>query len=151
MTMRVHWKSMLLGAVAGVAMLVAVAAMLFAVASGGSHEQRHRTFKLASGRALEIMGLYFAFGDEHSQRGAIDDSISVQYVSAAAKGEARDREAAEVFEAIRPLSESLGVATAEVCAYSSLSLKGRSEIYAYSRDTTGVWTFKRVDQTGSGN
>jgi len=144
--MCVHWKSMLLGAVAGVTMLVAVAAMFFAAVPGGSHEQRHRTLKLASGHALEIMGLYFAFGDDHSQRGAIDDGISVQYVSAAAEGDARDKEAAEVFEAIRPLSEALGVATAEVCAYPSLSRKDRSEIYTYSRDTAGAWTFKRVDR-----
>jgi len=150
MTMHVHWKSMLLGAVAAVATLVAVAAMFFFAGPGGSHEQRHRTLKLASGRALEITGLYFAFGDEHSQRGAIDDGISVEYVSAA-QGEARDKEAAEVFEAIRPLSESLGVVTAAVCAYPSLSRKDRYETYAYSRDTAGAWTFKRVDWRGSGN
>jgi hypothetical protein len=149
--MRVHWRSMLLGAVAGVTTLVAAAALFFAAAPGGSHQQRHRTLKLASGRALEVVGLYFAFGDEHSQRGAIDDGISVQYVSAAAEGEARDKEAAEVFEAIRPLSESLGVVTAEVCAYSSLSRNGRSETYAYSRDTAGAWTFKAVDGRGSGH
>lgn len=151
MTMRVHWRSMLLGVVAGVTMLVAAAALFFAAGSGGPHEQRHRTLKLASGRALEIMGLYFSFGDEHSQRGAIDDGISVQYVSAAAAGEARDKEAAEVFEAIRPLSESLGVATAEICAYPSLSGKGRHDVYAYSRDVAGAWNVKRVDPTGSGN
>ena len=143
--MRIHWKSMLLGAVAGVTMLVAVAAVFFAAAPGGPHEQRHRTLSLASGRAVELTGLSFAFGDEHSQRGAIDDGILVEYVSAA-RGEARDSEAAAVFEAIRPLSESLRVATAEVSAYPSLGNRGGREVYTFSRDSAGGWTFKRVDR-----
>jgi hypothetical protein len=105
---------MLLGAAVAIGAMAAAVAIFLAVPAGGAalNEQRDRTLKLASGRALEVTGL----GDEHSQRGAFDDGFVETYVTALAA-------AAEVFEATRPLSELLGAATATVYAFRALGQK----------------------------
>jgi len=144
--MRLDGKSILLGAAAAVVALLAVGALLLGVASGGGpKEQRHRTLKLASGRSLEVTMLYLGFGDDHSQRGAVDDGIGVEYVTAS-EGGARDNETAEVFDAIRPLAESLGLGSVSISAFPSLLRKGHYQRYAYSRDAAGAWTSKRSDE-----
>lgn len=143
--MRLDAKSMLLGATSMGAALVVAGAILMHAGTGGREEPRHRVLKLASGRGVDVTALYFAFGDEHSGRGAVDDGLSIAYVSAAANEGARDKEAAEVFEAIRPLSESLGVGSAEVSAFPSLVHKGHYALYGYTRDAAGGWTSKRID------
>ncbi len=143
--MRLDGKSMLLGAAAAVVALLAVGALLLGVASGGPREQRHRTLKLASGRTLEVTMLCLVFGDDHSQRGAVDDGVGVEYVTSFGDG-ARDKEAAEVYEAIRPLAESLGVGSASISAFPSLLRKGHYQRYDYSRDAAGAWTSKHTDE-----
>ena len=149
--MRVDGKSMLLGAAAAVVALVATGALALRVASGGPKEQRHRTLQLASGRTLEVTALYLAFGDDHSGRGAVDDGVEVAYVTSSPGDDARDKEAAEVFEAIRPLAESLGVGSASVSAFPSLLRKGRYERHDYARDAAGSWTSTRVEAKVSVN
>jgi hypothetical protein len=136
---------MLAGAVAALVALAAAGALFFRLGAGGPKEQRHRTLKLASGRTVEIMALYLAFGDEHSQRGAIDDGVGVEYVTSSAEEGARDREAEEVFEAIRPLTESLGVPSMSVSAFPSPWRKGRYERHDYTRDASGGWTSQRTE------
>jgi hypothetical protein len=142
-TMRVDWKSMLLGAAVAVVALFSAGALLLHAGSGGSKEQRHRALRLASGRTLEVMELRLAFGDEHSQRGAVDDALQVEYVAPAAEQGARDRDAAEVFEAVRPLAEALGVGAASVVAFPSSLREGPGERHDYTRDSAGAWDFKR--------
>lgn len=149
--MRLDWKSMLLGAAAGVAGLVAAGALLLRLGTGGPQEQRHRTLKLASRRSLEVTALSLAFGDEHSARGAADDGVFVEYVTSSADDAARDAEAAEVFEAIRPLAESLGVPAAAVSAFPSLVRKGRYERHDFARDAAGRWTSSRTTAKVSAN
>jgi hypothetical protein len=143
--MRVDGKSMLLGAVATMTVLVAAGVLLMRLPWGGPQEAHHRTLKLSSGRTLEVTALYLGFGDEHSGRGAVDDAIGVEYVTSAPQGAARDKEEAEVFEAIRPISESLGVGTASVSAFPSLVRKGHYERYDYTRSAAGAWTSQRVE------
>jgi hypothetical protein len=149
--MRVDWKSMLLGAGAAVGAMVAAGWLFFAVGPSGPKEQRHRALKLPSGRTVEMTALYFAFGDEHSGRGPVDDGVSVNYVRSSAADTASGKEPSEVFEAIRPLSEALGVTSAEVCAFPTLVRKGRFEIFSYSRDAAGSWTSKRSEMKLSGS
>jgi hypothetical protein len=138
--LRLDYRSMLLGAAAGVVALVAAFGLLMHAGSGGQKEQRHRTLKLASGRKAEVMAVYLGFGDEHSQRGAIDDGVSVEYVTSLTDDRARGDEAAEVFEAIRPLAEALGVGVASVSAFPSATRQGRFVRHEYTRDAAGRWT-----------
>ena len=143
--MREDGKSMLLGAAAAVMALVASGALVLRLGAGGPKEQHHRRLKLASGRTLEVTALYLGFGDDHSGRGAVDDGVCVEYVTSFPDEAARDKEAVEVFEAIRPLVDSLGVGTASVSAFPSLLRKGRYERHDYTRDAAGTWTSKRVE------
>jgi len=143
--MRVDGKSMLLGAAAAVLTLVAAGALFLGVAPGGPKEQHHRTLKLASGRRLEVTALYLGFGDDHSGRGAVDDGVCVEYVTPSPEDGSRDKEVVEVFEAIRPLAESLVVESASVSAFRSLLRKGRYERHDFTRDAAGAWTSKRVE------
>jgi hypothetical protein len=143
--MRVDWKSALLGAAGAVAALFAAAALLLTIPTGGPSEAHHRTLRLVSGRTLEVTALYLGFGDPHSSRGSIDDDVEVEYVTSAADGAARDQEASEVFEAIRPLVESLGVGSASVAAFPSLLRKGHYQRRLYTRDAGGAWTPTRSD------
>ncbi len=142
---------MMLGAGAVVALMLAGGAVLLHAAPDGPKEQHHRTLKLASGRTVEVTTLYLGFGDEHSGRGAIDDGVGVEYVATSPEPGARDREAAEVFDAIRPLVESLGVPTASIAAFPSLVRKGRYDRYDYTRDAGGAWTPRHVDAKLSAN
>lgn len=145
--MRVDWKSLLLGVVGTVAVQVAAGALLFSLPIGGRpREAHHRTLALPSGRALEVTALHLAFGDDHSGRGAIDDDIEVEYVTAAADGAAREEEAADVFEAIRPLVESLGVGSAVLAAFPSLVRKGHYQRRHYTRGPGGAWTPRLSDE-----
>jgi hypothetical protein len=143
--MRVNGRSMLLGAAAAVATRIAAGALLLGLGGPGLKEQSHRMLRLPSGRALEVTALYLGFGDAHSGRGAGDDGLSVEYVASSTDDEARAREAGEVFEAIRPLAESLGVRSASVSAFPTLVRKGRYERHDYTRDESGAWTSKRTE------
>ena len=149
--MRVDAKSMLLGAAGAVASIVAAGALLMHMGTGSPKEQRHRTLRLASGQTLEVMALYASFGDEHSQRGAVDDAVCVEYVAAATDEKGRDDESAQVFEAIRPLAESLGVESAFVSAFPSAMRRGHYVRSEYSRDPARGWSFKRVEAKVSAN
>jgi len=148
--MGVDVKSMALGAVATVVALLLAGVLLMRAGTGNpaSTEPRHRSLKLASGRTVEVTSLYLGFGDEHSQRGAADDGLGVKYVTAAAEGEGRDKEAAEVFEAIRPLAESLGLGASAVFAFPSFGRDSRQEAHYYSRESAGVWTATVMDPKG---
>ncbi len=151
--MRVDPKSMLLGAAATVASIAAAVVLLMHAGSSSpaSMEQHHRTLKLASGRALEVMALYLYFGDEHSQRGAADDAVCVEYVAASGDDKQRDDDSSQVFEAIRPLADSLGLETASVSAFPSAVRKGHYLRSDYSRDPVRGWSFKRVEAKVSAN
>jgi hypothetical protein len=145
--MRLDLKSMLLGAAVTVASLVGGGALLFGPGAGAPVEARHRSMKLPSGRAVELMGLHLAFGDEHSQRGAVDDGLVVEYVTAFSIPDerARDEEAEEVFGAIRPLAESLGTGSASLYVFSSPARAGGFESRAYEREAGGAWTSRRAE------
>jgi hypothetical protein len=132
---------MLLGAGASTVVLVAVGALILRLGAGGPKEQHHRSLRLASGHSLEVTSLYLAFGDEHTGRGAIDDGVCVEYVT---EDGASDKEAAEVFEAVRPVAEALGVGSASVSAFRSLVRKGHYERHDYARDAAGTWTSRSV-------
>jgi hypothetical protein len=151
--MRLDVKSMLLGAAAGAAttvvVLVGAGVLFFRTAeSPNPVEVRHRTFKLASGATVEVMNLNLSFGDEHSQRGAADDAVGVEYVGPAAAGEPRAKEAAEVFEAVRPIAEALGVSYAVPSAFGSLTRIGGYERFIYERDASGAWSTKGAERMG---
>ena len=146
--MRLEWKSLLLGAAAavlGMGALGAAGFFLLFTTHGGPQEQRHRTLRLASGRSLEVISLHLAYGDDHSGRGSIDDGLCVEYVTAAADDAARELEANEVFQAIRPMAESLGLPSAEVSAFPTLVRKGRYQVYARTRGAGGAWSSKVVE------
>lgn len=142
--MRLDAKSLLLGAAGAVGLLGVAAALLLLFSGGVRDVQPHRTLRLSSGRALEVTALYLGWGDDHSGRGSIDDGLCVEYVTAAADTSAREREAAEVFEAVRPMADALGLSSAEVSAFPTLKRKGRYERWEFSRGS-GAWTSRHVE------
>ena len=73
------------------------------------------------------------------------DCFALEFVSAnpTADPAAKDREALEVFELIRPISELWGLKSAVISGFPSVERKGRYEILAFTRGADGRWSFTR--------
>ena len=104
------------------------------------HEQM-----LPSGKTIKITMCNFVWGVEHSDRLTSQDCFAVEYVMSSPDStqEAQDREAMEVFELIRPISEEWKIDKAELIAFPTLKRKGVYYIYALDRNPDGAWDYKR--------
>ena len=92
------------------------------------HEQR-----LPSGRKTRVTMCNLVWGVEHSDRFPDKDCFAIEYVMSLPDSDvqARDREAMEVFELIRPISEQWGFDKAELYAFPTLKRKRNlSHLYA---------------------
>ena len=126
----------LLGAAAVVAVFLVAGPQVRAI----SHD-----VVLPSGKVIKVMACHLAWGVEHAERRVAHDSFVLEYVSTIPHTDlaAVDRETAETFELIRPISELWGLPIATVAAFPSVQRKGRYLLYAFSRGADGRWNFER--------
>ena len=112
--------------------------------------------RLRSGKAIKVTSCQLVWGSDHDGRHPEQDSFALEYVSSFPPSAAKelDQEAVEVFELIRPVSEQWGFSTATVSAFPSAERTGPYNIFAFSRSSTGQWSFSRhsskVFNTASG-
>jgi hypothetical protein len=100
---------------------------------------------LPSGKTIKVTSFHLVWGVEHDERDTGKDCFSLEFVSAdpTAERAAKDREALEVFELIRPASELWGFKTAIVSGFPALERKGRYEIFTFTRGADGRWSVVR--------
>lgn len=97
---------------------------------------------LPSGKTVKILSFNLAWGIEHDDRHVDQDCFSLEFVTAdpAADAAAKEREAWEVFELVRPGSELWGFKTAVLSARTSVARKGGYDIFTFTRGADGTWS-----------
>ncbi|HVU15289.1 MAG TPA: hypothetical protein VHD32_00075 [Candidatus Didemnitutus sp.] len=114
----------------------------------GCGEEFHEPWRdqaLASGKTVKVKSLQIAWGVEHDEpRSPQKDCFVLQFVYAApdAGDDAHAREAKEVFELIRPVSEQWGFTSAELMAYSTTEPDRHYDLFFFQRDADGKWASK---------
>ena len=126
------------------------AAAFVLLLSAGCDDHFHTLWhgeRLASGSTVKIVSFNLVWGIEHDDRDVARDSFAIEYVSAIAGADvaAREAEAAQVFELVRPVSEQWGFRSASMSAFPTLQRKGRYDLYGFERHADGHWSFTRSD------
>jgi hypothetical protein len=122
----------------GVALVLALA--------GGCDDGGGRTLlreqRLPSGRTVKVVSCTFAWGVEHDERHADQDGFALEYLASVPRlpAEGLEREAVEVFELIRPLSEQWGLTSASVAALRTPERTGTYDIFGFTRSPAGTWS-----------
>jgi hypothetical protein len=119
--------------------------LLFTAACSGDHDPLHQLVReqhLPSGKTAKVVSCLFAWGVEHDERHPGQDGFSLEYLSAVPRepSDALEREAVEVFELIRPVSEQWGLATAEVSALRTADRTGTYDVFGFTRNAGGTWS-----------
>lgn len=101
------------------------------------HEQR-----LPSGRVVKVVSCLLAWGVEHDERDAAKDSFAIEYLSSVPRDPSTglEREATEVFELIRPVSEQWGLSIATVTALRTTERTGTYDVFTFTRAPSGAWS-----------
>jgi len=142
--LNIQIKSVALGFV--LACLVAAGAIVALFTFVGSQIRTlSHDIVLPSGKTIKVTACNFAWGTEHDERFVSRDSFVLEYVSTVPHTDlaAVDRETVEIFELIRPISETWGLSVAEVSAFPAVERKGKYLNYAFSRSSDGKWSFER--------
>jgi hypothetical protein len=139
-------------------MLTATALVALCLGCGeGGFQQPTLEQRLPSGKLIKVTSCLLVWGVEHGERHTNQDSFALEYVTAVSPSATQelDREALEVFELIRPISEQWGFATASVSAFASAERTGKYNIFVFSRAPGGRWSSSRssakVYNTDSGD
>src|SRR6185369_7280874 len=106
----------------------------------GEFHEPWREQKLSSGRSVKIKSLQIAWGAEHDEpRSPERDCFVLQfvYIAPEAGDDAHEREAKEVFELIRPVSEQWGFTNAELMAYSTVEPDRHYDLFFFQRGSDG--------------
>lgn len=142
--MKIDMKSAALGAMLPVLLAGGMVVALFFFSGPQVRSISHRVV-LPSGNAVEVTMCNFAWGIEHAERDVQKDSFVLEYVSTVPHTDlaAVDREALEVFELIRPVSELWGLDVANVSAFPTVNRRGKYFLYLLSRNADGNWAFQR--------
>jgi hypothetical protein len=100
-----------------------------------------RDQKLPSGRQVKVTFMTLAWGVEHDERRPEQDAFTLWYVTNLPEGAPpeREREAREVFELIRPISEQWGFKSATLSAYRTPQRERTYDLYIFNRDDDGRW------------
>lgn len=101
--------------------------------------------RLPSGKLIKVTSCVLVWGVEHGERHPNQDSFALEYVTSVSPSATQelDREALEVFELIRPISEQWGFSTASVAAFPSAERTGKYAMFIFSRSSDGRWSFSR--------
>ncbi len=105
-------------------------------------EQPWREQKLPSGKAVKVTLFQLVWGAEHDERRPNDDCLALEFVmtNPAADADAREAEALDVFELVRPVSEQWGFRTASLAGFQSTRRKGAYDLYSFRRNADGSWS-----------
>ena len=119
-----------------------VAALPLFLACGGDFRQLWHEVKLPSGQRVKVTMFMLVWGAEHDERFPNQDSFAMEFVSNApqAEPEQRKREALEVFELMRPVSELWGFDHAQASGFPSTERKGRYDLFLFQRGADGKWS-----------
>ncbi len=119
------------------------------VGSQGGFHQPVREQRLPSGRVVKVVSCLLAWGVEHDERHPDQDAFAIEYLSSVPRvpPQELEREALEVFELIRPISEHWGLSTATVAALRSPERTGNYDVYAFTRSAAGTWSHTRQELT----
>ena len=100
---------------------------------------------LPSGMKIKVASFNFVRDREDRDRTQNKDWFALEYVSSVncAESEARNKEALEAFELIRPISEQWGLHTALIAAFQSPKRNGAYEKYIFKRSADGKWFYSR--------
>jgi len=128
------------------AIVLAVACLIFA----GCDDHFQRLWHgetLASGSTVKVTSFNLVWGIEHEDRDVSKDSFALEYVMADRSPDPakREAEALQAFELIRPASELWGFRTASLAAYPTLERKGHYDLYLFTRQSDGQWSYSRAD------
>ena len=97
---------------------------------------------LPSGKVIKVTSFHLVWGAEHDERSSGNDSFALEFVSAnpQAAPKAREQEALEVFELLRPISEQWGFHTASLSGFPTTKRKGVYDVYSFKRNSDGKWS-----------
>ena len=126
-------------------------ALLFVLAglgATGCRESRPiwREQSLPSGRTVKVTSLHLVWGVEHDERTPAQDCFALEFVYSRPEvnDEAREREARDVFELIRPASEQWSFKTATLAGFPGLVRKGSYDLFVFNRGDDGRWKMERT-------
>lgn len=124
---------------------VLVLASLFSTVLFGCSESRPvwREQKLPSGGQVKVLFVTLAWGVDHDPRERYpnNDEFTLWYVTTLPDGspQDREREALDVFELIRPISEQWGLKSATLSAYRTPQRERYYDLFIFKRGDNGKW------------
>src|SRR3954469_21815063 len=101
-----------------------------------------RSQTLPSGKQIQVTSTLLAWGAEHDERFPDQDCFTLNFVTTQpeANAQAREQEAREVFELIRPISEQWGFKSATVAALRTPKPERQDELFVFQRGEDGKWS-----------
>jgi hypothetical protein len=126
-------------------LLVLAAILLLLPCSCSDNRRLWREQKLPSGKSVKVTSFLLVWGAEHDERIPNNDCLALEFVytNPDADEEAHEREASEVFELIRPVSEQWGFATATVAAFAAVERARHYDFFIFRRGADRKWSCKR--------
>jgi hypothetical protein len=126
--------------------------LLILAALAGCDEQFRQPWHsvtLPSGAWVKITSFNLAWDSEHDARNPRGDCFALEFVSNVPSGDtaAREHELQEVFDLMRPASESWGLHSATIARFPTVFRKGHYDLLVYTRAADGTWTHTREDRT----
>jgi hypothetical protein len=140
--MKIQIRSLILGFVLTCLLFLSVLAWLL-LADGTPSMMDVQKQILPNGKIVNVTGFYLAWGKDHDEPYPEQDSFVLEYISAVpyADKQARDKEALEVFELIRPICEQWAFKQASMSAFPSAQRKGKYERLDFQQNPDGKWSF----------
>jgi hypothetical protein len=141
--MKIQIKFFVLGVIAcllGVGSILGLMLFISSDITMTFHEQM-----LPSGKSIKVTRCNLVWGVEHADRFPNRDCFALEYIMSLPNSDqqVRDREAMEVFELIRPISEQWGLDKAELYAFPTTKRKGIYYIYTLKRNSDGKWAYEQ--------
>jgi len=128
-----------------IALLLGVGVIVCFFASDAKRPMTYYEQAALSGSKIKLVSFNLSRGMEHGVRYASQDCFYLEYICdfPYAPQEAKDKEALDVFELIRPVSELWRFKTAVLSAYPTTARKGLYDIYTFIQTSDGKWNVDR--------